>query len=154
MKKLTAVTSALAAAITLTFSLAGNVQAAGGSPAAGLQAAVNHGRNLFEHGTFGSSRRMHGAPVTCSTCHMGGGLVAGRLPNGKPLPSLVNAAAIFPRYNPNLHRVVTLEMQIQHCIKGGLGGNPPAFGSKPMVDMVAYLHSIAKGQPVNSGGKP
>ncbi|MDA8420578.1 MAG: cytochrome C [Pseudomonadota bacterium] len=154
MKKLTTIASVLAAAVTLTFGLSGIVQAGTSSPAAKLQAAVNHGQSLFEHSTFGGSRRIHGAPVTCNTCHQGGGRVAGRLPNGKAIPSLVNAAAIFPRYNPNLQRVVTIEMQIQHCVRGGLQGHPPGFASKPMVDMVAYLNSIAKGQPVNSGGKP
>ncbi len=153
MNKLIAITSALAAAVTLTLGIAANAQAA--NPAMELHAAANHGRYLFEHGTFGGTRHMGGAPVTCDTCHVGGGLVKGRLPNGMTvLPSLVNAAAIFPRYNPKAGHVVTLEMQIQHCIKAGLGGHPPAPDSKAMVDMVAYLHSIAKGQPMNSGGKP
>lgn len=119
-----------------------------------LNEATMSGEHLFDHGTFGGHRRIHGAGVTCETCHMAGGRVAGRLPNGKKIPSLVNAAAIFPHYNPMARRIVTLEMQIQHCVKGGLGGHPPAFGSKAMVDMVAYLHSIAKGQPITPGGMP
>lgn len=119
-----------------------------------LAEAVSHGEEMFGHDTFGGHKKMNGASVTCQTCHLGGGQVAGRMPDGKQIPSLVNAAAIFPRYNPKLHRVVTLDMQIQKCVKGGLHGQPPAYGSKAMVDMVAYLHSIAKGQPMDSGAAP
>ena len=119
-----------------------------------LDSAASEGGKIFAHDTFGSHRKIHGMSVTCETCHLGGGQVAGRMPNGKAIPSLVNAAAIFPRYNPKFHSVVTLDMQIQHCVKGGLGGRPPALGSKTMVDMIAYLHSIAKGQTIDAGGMP
>lgn len=119
-----------------------------------LEAAAKHGGMLFAKDSFGGHRKIAGAAVTCQTCHLGGGLVAGRLPNGKKIPSLVNAAAIFPRFNPMAHKVVTLGGQIQHCIAGGLGGHPPALGSKPLVDMEAYLASIAHGQSMDAGGKP
>ncbi|MHB1950530.1 MAG: c-type cytochrome [Acidiferrobacteraceae bacterium] len=147
--------SAVAAGLMLAAALpAGAMMKPNPAAEKALNAAAAHGEYLFQHGTFGGHRRMHGAGVTCETCHMGGGRVAGRLPNGKQIPSLVNAAAIFPRYAPKAHRVVTLEMQIRHCVKGGLGGHPPAFGSTAMVDMIAYLHSIAKGQPITPGGMP
>lgn len=119
-----------------------------------LKDAAKRGGEMFAHDTFGGHRKMAGAAVTCETCHLGGGQVAGRLPNGKEIPSLVNAAVIFPRYAPKMHRVVTLEDQIQHCVKGGLGGKPPAYGSTAMADMVSYLASIAHGQPMDAGGAP
>lgn len=119
-----------------------------------LDQAVASGANLFAHGTFGGHRQMMGAPVTCQTCHVAGGRVPGTLPNGRKVPSLVNAAAIFPHYNPKVHQVVTLETQIRNCVQGGLGGKPPAYDSKEMTDMVVYLHSIAKGQAMDMNGKP
>ncbi len=155
MKHITVLTSAIAGlAMVLSLPDAASMKISSAAAGKVLAQAASHGADMFAHDTFGGTRKMHGASVTCDTCHMGGGEVSGRLPNGKKIPSLVNAAAIFPRYSPNLHKVVTLEMQIQHCVKGGLGGRPPAFGSKAMVDMVAYLHSIAKGQPVDAGGMP
>ena len=40
----------------------------------------------------------------------------GKLPNGKVIPSLSNAAAIFPRYNPKAKRVLTLDDQIAFAL--------------------------------------
>ncbi len=155
MKQATIFTSAIAGlALALALPAAASMKMNSTDAGKMLAQSASRGAEMFAHDTFGGHRKMHGAAVTCDTCHMGGGQVAGRLPNGKQIPSLVNAAAIFPRYSPKLHRVVTLEMQIQHCVKGGLGGRPPAFGSKAMVDMIAYLHSIAKGQPTDAGGMP
>ncbi len=159
MKKMIMLLPAIAGlALTLALPVAADMKSSpAADPAAAdkaLAQAVSNGAKMFGHDTFGGHQKMHGASVTCETCHMGGGQVPGRLPDGKQIPSLVNAAAIFPRYNPKLHRVVTLDMQIQKCVKGGLHGQPPAYGSKAMVDMVAYLHSIAKGQPMDSGAAP
>jgi thiosulfate dehydrogenase len=112
-----------------------------------LQDAVARGQHLFLKGTFGGNGR------TCETCHVGGGKVAGSM-GGHALPSLLNAAAIFPRYNKRADKVVTLEDQIRHCIEGGLAGKAPAYGSADLAAMTAYLGSIAHGQKIDIGGKP
>jgi thiosulfate dehydrogenase len=111
-----------------------------------LAKAVAKGADLFATGTFWGSNNM-----TCESCHQGGGKIKGRLPNGKVLPSLTNAAAIFPRISHG--KVITLAGQIRHCVRAGLGGNAPAYNSSDMVAMLAYLGSIAHGQPVDIGGK-
>lgn len=154
MKKTTLLASALAAGCMVIAALPAAAQTTPAGAKKVLEKAVASGENLFAHGTFGGHREMMGAPVTCQTCHIGGGRVTGTLPNGHRIPSLVNAAAIFPRYNPKTHQIVTLETQIRHCVQGGLGGKPPAYGSKEMTDMVVYLHSIAQGQAIDMGGKP
>lgn len=154
MKKKLVLTAATALALGLSLPAMASMMMNPAAAKHALQAAAKQGGVLFAKDTFGGHRMMGGAPVTCQTCHLGGGLVAGRLPTGKTIPSLVNAAAIFPRYNPMAHKVVSLGGQIQHCIAGGLGGRPPALGSKPMVDMEAYLASIAHGQSMDAGGKP
>lgn len=156
MKRITMIASALATACMVAAILPATAKMKM-DPAVAKKALSNataSGEELFAHGTFGSHRRMMGAPVTCQTCHVAGGRVPGTLPNGKKVPSLVNAAAIFPHYNPKVHQVVTLETQIRKCVQGGIGGKPPAYDSKAMTDMVVYLHSIAKGQPIDMGGKP
>ncbi|MHB8253193.1 MAG: c-type cytochrome [Acidiferrobacter sp.] len=126
------------------------------SPASqALTKAVNAGGHIFNTDTFGGHEQsFHGTHTTCSTCHINGGRTMGRLPNGKKIPSLTNAAAIFPRYNPHMHKVITLETQIRSCVHNGLLGHPPAYGSQTMVDLVSYLGSLAHGQPVMIGGKP
>jgi thiosulfate dehydrogenase len=112
-----------------------------------LETAVATGGHLFATATFGGNGR------TCEGCHNDGGKASGQLGDRK-LPSLLNAAAIYPRFSPGAGKVITLEGQVQSCIKGGLAGTPPEFGSPDLVAITAYLGSIAKGQPVEIGGAP
>ncbi len=134
-----------------------------------LQQAVSRGAYIFNDDSFGSHVKPvadaasafatlggapHGGPrfMTCAVCHIHGGLVRGRLPDGRRFASLRNAAAVFPRYNVKSHRVMTLEAQIRHCVRDGIVGRPPAYGSASMVDLVSYLKSIAAGQRIAIGG--
>lgn len=113
-----------------------------------LEKAIEGGKALFEHETFG------GNGTTCQTCHLAGGLGPGVMPNGKAIPSLANAATIFPRFNPKTNEIVTLEDQLRHCIAGGLGGKPPAYGSEQLNQLVTYVTSLAQGKRLDMGGKP
>lgn len=111
-----------------------------------LQQAISRGKQHFFYDSFGSSKKLNDKSFTCSTCH------AGDSDSGR-WPTLINASAIFPLYNPTINKIVTLETQIQRCIKGGIGGTPPAYGSDELVDMLAYLQFIATGQTIDVGGK-
>lgn len=113
-----------------------------------LQVAVKQGEHIFTTETFG------GRGITCQSCHMAGGRTMGEAPNGIKIPSLTNAAAIFPRFNPKTQRVVTLQNQIEACIAGAIGGQPIKNGGLQMTDLVSYLTSLAHGQRINMGGKP
>ena len=113
-----------------------------------LHAAIESGSHLFTTDTFG------GRGMTCQSCHSGGGKISGQLANGGKIPSLSNAAAIFPRYSPRAGKVITLEDQIRGCIAGGLGGKPPAYGSQKLNDLVSYLTFLSNGKPIDMGGKP
>jgi thiosulfate dehydrogenase len=112
-----------------------------------LESAVATGAHLFATATFGGNGR------TCENCHQDGGKAPGQLGNRK-LPSLLNAAAIYPRFSPGAGQVITLEGQVQQCIKGGLAGMAPELGSADLVAITTYLGSIAKGQQVEIGGAP
>lgn len=112
-----------------------------------LEMAVATGAHLFTTATFGGNGR------TCETCHKDGGKAPGQL-GDRELPSLLNAAAIYPRFSPDAGKVITLEGQLRSCIKGGLAGTPPELGSPDLVAITAYLGSIAKGQRVEIGGAP
>ena len=112
-----------------------------------LEMAVATGAHLFATATFEGNGR------TCETCHKDGGKAPGQLGDRK-LPSLLNAAAIYPRFSPDAGKVITLEGQLRSCIKGGLAGTPPELGSPDLVAITAYLGSIAKGQRVEIGSAP
>ncbi|MCL4540616.1 MAG: c-type cytochrome [Bacteroidetes bacterium] len=113
-----------------------------------LEHAIQKGKYLFIHSTFNGNGR------TCETCHTAGGTEPGKMPNGKTIPSLSNAAAIFPRFNPRFKKVVTLEDQIRNCIIGAFHGKPPAYGSAEMNALVSYITSLSRGKPIDMGGKP
>lgn len=105
---------------------------------AALAAMAAEGQKLFTSESFGGSG-------TCETCHLEGGRAPGKLPDGRPIPSLIGAAAHFPRYAPRRGQVVTLTTQIANCIKGALHGTPPAYDSREMTALETYLASISKG---------
>jgi len=131
-------------AMTLLFFSA----AAQAAPGPELQKAIEDGKRLYSHETFGGNGR------TCETCHANGGVGPGKLPDGKSIPSLENAAAIFPRFNSRAKKIVTLEDQIHSCVHGGLQGNSPAYGSEQLVDLVSYVTSLAQGKALDMDGKP
>ena len=92
--------------------------------------------------------------MTCEACHLNGGVGAGHTEKRPTIPSLTNAATIYPRYEAKKNKVITLEQKVQDCVAGALKGTPPAHGSEQMTHLVAYLTFLAQGKPVNVGGKP
>ena len=83
-------------AMTLLFFSA----AAQAAPGPELQKAIEDGKRLYSHETFGGNGK------TCETCHVNGGVGPGKLPDGRSIPSLENAAAIFPRFNPRAKKII------------------------------------------------
>ncbi len=118
------------------------------SPGPELQKAIEEGKKLYSQETFGGNGK------TCNTCHVNGGVGPGKLPDGRAIPSLENAAAIFPRYNQRAKKIYTLTDQIHACVHGGLQGNPPALDSERLVDLVSYVTSLSQGKALDMDGKP
>ena len=112
-----------------------------------LADAVSQGHQLFEKHTF------EGAGRTCQTCHHEGGKGATVLPNGVHKPAIAGAASYFPRFNPKVGHLVTLEDQVRRCVAGGLQGKAPAYDSTEMRAMIAYLTSLSQGKPIDMGGR-
>ncbi len=141
-------TIALAAALLLSsgFCALSIQEAAAAEPQ--LEKVIQGGKTLFVHETFGGNGK------NCQSCHVDGGAGQGKLPNGTAIPSLSNAAAIFPRFSPKANKVITLEDQVRSCIAGGLQGKPPAYGSEQLTQLVSYVSSLAQGKPLDMGGKP
>ena len=113
-----------------------------------LQQAERQGAAIFSHDTFGGNRiwvpenSFSNQPVTCAACHTHGGRTVGTTPSGQRIPSLIGVASNYPMYIAKRHQVFTLERQVAHCIRGGLGGKAPNYDSPQMVDLIAYLASL------------
>jgi len=138
----------LTAAMLLTLALCalGIQHAAAAEPQ--LEQAIQNGKALFVHETFG------GNGMTCESCHLNGGVGSGQSAKGSTIPSLSNSGTIYPRFESKKNKVITLEEKIQNCVAGALRGNPPAYGSEQMTQLVTYITSLAQGKPLNLGGKP
>jgi cytochrome c len=67
------------------------------------------------------------------------------MPSGAHIPSLIGAAANYPKFKAKKHAVYTLERQIVHCVRSGIMGKPPGYNSPEMVDLVVYLTALSKG---------
>jgi thiosulfate dehydrogenase len=102
----------------------------------------------FRTRTFGGQGRV------CETCHRGAGTRKGQLPDGEVLPSLSNAAAIFPRIADDQHTLITLADQVRLCVGGAVKGNPPDYGSDELNSLVAYVTSLSQGKAMAMGGAP
>jgi thiosulfate dehydrogenase len=141
-------TMGIAAALLLSSGLTvlGIQQAAATEPQ--LENAIQDGKALFVHETFGGNGK------NCQSCHVDGGVGPGKLPNGTAIPSLSNAATIYPRFNSKANKVITLEDQLRTCIAGGLQGKSPTYGSEQLMQLVTYVTSLAQGKSVDMGGKP
>ncbi len=111
-----------------------------------MQAAIHEGGQLFAAASLGVNGE------SCMTCHRGGGRVEGMLPTGKKIPSLIGAAASFPRYNERAGRVITLGMQINSCITNGLHGMPLSYDGPKMVALISYLTDLSQGKPIDLQG--
>lgn len=125
------------------------VRAAAPAAEAPLQQAIARGADAFSHEKFGGSGRV------CESCHLGGGLPQGRRPDGVAIPSLANAAAVFPRISDDDgHSVITLSDQVRACVSGAIRGKPPAYSSDELNSLVAYVTSLSKGKAIDMGGAP
>jgi thiosulfate dehydrogenase len=130
--------AAFAAGIVCIWSFGAGAAEQAGAEISPIQKVVQQGADIF-------AREQFGGAGTCETCHANGGRTAGQLPNGMAIPSLVGAAAGFPRFSQRQQSVTTLAQQIRRCVAGGLQGSPPAFGSPQMVDLETYITSLSKG---------
>ena len=113
--------------------------------------AADQGAQIFANDTFGTKQTwvppnaFSSHVMTCAACHTDGGKSEGTTPAGAHLPSLIGAAAKYPKFKGKKHAVYTLERQIVHCVRSGIMGKPPGYNSPEMIDLVAYLTQISKG---------
>lgn len=83
------------------------------------------------------------ARMSCGACHLGGGTVD----RGG---SLTGAYAQFPQWNRRAHRVIALQDRLAECFLYSMNGQPPAYNSKAMIALVAYIAWLSRGTPTFS----
>lgn len=155
VRRLPAAAAAAAAAMLLCASAQAATAPAGKFTATAkvnsLEEAAEQGAQIFNNDTFGTKQTwvppnaFSNHLMTCAACHSNGGKTEGTTPAGQHLPSLIGAAAKYPKYKAKKHEVYTLERQIVHCVRAGIMGKPPAYDSPEMVDLVVYLTQLSKG---------
>jgi thiosulfate dehydrogenase len=83
------------------------------------------------------------ADLTCADCH----IAAGMLPRGG---SFVGTYARFPQWNKRAHRVIALQDRIAECFLYSMNGKAPAYNSKAMIAIVAYIAWLSRGTPIGA----
>ncbi len=116
--------------------------------------AVEAGRKLFNDARLGSNGQ------TCNSCHPGGGTTGGETEIAKkmghgpyrlPIPSLMGAAARFPKYKVPNDGVITLEMMDNNCIRMFMKGKRLPENSPEAYYLARYVTSLSSGDDVNVG---
>ena len=81
--------------------------------------------------------------MSCADCH----IAAGTQPRGG---SFVGTYARFPQWNKRAHRVIALQDRIAECFLYSMNGRAPAYNSKPMIAIVAYIAWLSRGTPIGA----
>ena len=105
------------------------------------------GEGLFKEASLGTNGQ------TCTSCHPGGGTTGGeaQVPMTDmrlPVPSLVGAAATFPKFKVPNNRVITLSQMNNNCIKMFMQGKPLELNSKEAIALSMYVTSLSNGEQV------
>ncbi|HXP94448.1 MAG TPA: c-type cytochrome [Candidatus Binatia bacterium] len=83
------------------------------------------------------------ATLSCASCH----LDAGRKAHAAPFRSIV---ALYPRWESRAHRVVSLQDRIAECFLYSMNGTPPAYYSREMIGIVAYIAYLSRTAPAEA----
>lgn len=111
-------------------------------PAGPVGASIAYGRDII----VDTPRLMKGyvrADMSCTACHIDGGT---KTRGG----SFVGTYARFPQWNKRAHRIITLQDRLAECFLYSMNGRPPAYTSKAMIAMVAYIAWLSRGTPTGA----
>ncbi|MFQ5512329.1 MAG: c-type cytochrome [Candidatus Krumholzibacteriia bacterium] len=116
--------------------------------------ALAMGKKLFRDERLGSNGQ------SCESCHPGGTTTGGEAEIAKkmghgpyrlPIPSLVGAAARFPRFKVPNDEVITLEMMNNNCIRMFMKGKRLPLNSPESFYLAQYISSLSNGDAVEVG---
>lgn len=84
------------------------------------------------------------AKMSCAACHPN----AGRVPHQG---SFLGTYATFPQWNKRAKRFIALQDRIAECFLYSMNGRPPAYNSKQMIAITAYIAFLSRGAKVGEG---
>lgn len=106
---------------------------------------IRYGRDLIMHTR---ARMPHNvvANMDCAACHVDGGTKA----RGGSLA----VYGQFPQWNTRAHRMIALQDRLAECFLYSMNGRPPAYDSREMIALVAYIAYLSRGTPVGATPDP
>ncbi|HEY3675786.1 MAG TPA: c-type cytochrome [Candidatus Tumulicola sp.] len=114
----------------------------GALPHGSLGASIAYGHAIVvdtRHEMPGFAR----ARMSCEACH----LDAGTKSRGG---SFIGTYARFPQWNERSKRVIALQDRLAECFLYSMNGHPPAYDSKAMIALVAYIAWLSRDVPTGS----
>jgi len=123
------------------------------------KSSVEEGKKLF------NDTKLSANGQACASCHPGGGTTGGTVqtpmeseltgkPYEIPVPSLVGAAATFPKFKVPNDEVITISQMANNCIMMFMASKPLPIASHEMVQLTSYLHTLSEGEAVEPGKMP
>lgn len=124
------------------------------------QETIKFGEQLFN-----DKKALSANGQACASCHPGGGTTGGEAETpmksevtGKPyllpIPTLVGAAATFPKYKIPNDAVITVTDMANNCIMMFMGAQPLDPKSKEARALTAYVSSLSNDDKVSVGAMP
>ncbi|RMF63496.1 MAG: hypothetical protein D6743_10620 [Calditrichaeota bacterium] len=124
------------------------------------QAAIKYGEQLFN-----DKKALSTNGQACASCHPGGGTTGGEAetpmpsevtgkPYKLPIPSLIGAAATFPKYKVPNDAVIDVTDMANNCIMMFMAAQPLDKKSKEARALTAYLMSLSNDDKVQVGKMP
>lgn len=121
------------------------------------QETMKYGEELFNDPTLADATR----GLSCNSCHPSGATTGGEAeipammgyPGWNiPIPSLMNAAATFPKFKVPNAAVISLAQMNNNCVRMFVGGQYrlPLNGEKSHA-LNMYVHSLSEGNEVAPG---
>ena len=110
-----------------------------------MGAAIKRGYSLFVNTQQLKGQGQPNNALQCSNCHLGSGIIAGASP-------LWGAYPAYPAYRKKNNKVNTYEDRLQGCFLFSMnakGGEPPAYDSQAIRDLVAYSYWLASGAAIS-----
>lgn len=95
--------------------------------------------------------------LSCNSCHPGGGTTGGEAeikkkmghgPYKLPIPSLIGAAAHFPKFKIPNNEVISLAHMDNNCIRMFMGGKRLPLNSPESFYLAAYVSSFSDGEEI------
>lgn len=111
-------------------------------PTGAYGALVQYGRDIIEDTRKDMPTNVT-AGMSCEACHMS----AGTKPHGG---SFVGIYAEFPQWNKRAKRFIALQDRLAECFLYSMNGRPPAYTSREMEALTAYIAFLSKGQPLGT----